>query len=129
MNDVSQAMVTFEGGRASHCQLAAYHAPEPLRYVFHHIQPQEAGGVTAEENLAQVCDGCHIAVHVLLYALARGGGSLPAGVRVNRRQLALARQGYEACAAAGTVNRIPDEGGALVFAGPAGASAQYGRKR
>src|SRR5262249_12710475 len=84
------AVVYLEGaGPAVRCQLAAYHAPRPLRFVWHHIQPAAAGGATIAANLAQVCDNCHYAVHVIMWQLAN---SQPLS-RCSRAQLLLARQG------------------------------------
>lgn len=94
-------------GKADHCQASATHSPAPLRFVWHHIQPHEAGGATVPENLASCCDGCHYSIHRLLWHLAQG---LPLGPVPRRAQLALAEQGYAACQAAGTAGQIPNEG-------------------
>lgn len=94
-------------GPAEKCTASASHNPVPLRYVWHHIQPQEAGGQTVPANLAEICDSCHFSIHRLLWHLAR---NLPIGPVPRQAQLALAQRGYEACVAAGTVARIPDEG-------------------
>ena len=96
-------------GKADHCEIStmASHYPPPLRFVWHHIQPQEAGGATVATNLAQLCDSCHYAIHDVMHALAK---ELPVP-RAHRDQLKLAREGYEACVAAGTVGKIPNEGG------------------
>jgi len=96
-----------EIGTADHYQISRRHIPQPLRFVWHHIQPHEAGGATTAENLAQLCDSCHYSTHRLLWHLARGE---PLGIVPRRAQLELARQGYAACQAAGTVDRIPNEG-------------------
>jgi HNH endonuclease len=45
-------------GKPTYCQGAENHNPKPLRYVWHHILPQEAGGQTTRENLASLCDSC-----------------------------------------------------------------------
>jgi HNH endonuclease len=94
-------------GRATSCQLARYHRPLPLRYVWHHILPEACGGRTEPGNLAQVCDSCHYSVHMLLWWLANGG--IPAGITGSRAQLLLARRGYTLAQAAGTADRIPKE--------------------
>ena len=94
-------------GRATTCQASGSHDPVPLRFVWHHVQPHEAGGATEPANLVQVCDSCHYSVHRLLWHLARltDPGFVP-----RRAQLDLARRGYAACQAAGTVAQIPNEG-------------------
>ena len=94
-------------GTADHCQVSRHHRPEPLRFVWHHIQPHEAGGPTITENMASLCDNCHMSTHRLLWHLAQG---LPLGPVPRRAQLELAKQGYVACQRAGTVDRIPNEG-------------------
>jgi len=103
-----EALTTIEGiGTASTCTASITHDPKPLRFVWHHIQPHEAGGPTTPANLAQVCDSCHYSIHRLLWHLAQGA---PPGFIPRRTQLALARQGYSACVTAGTVAKIPNEG-------------------
>jgi hypothetical protein len=92
---------------AAKCEASGSHTPLPLRYVWHHIQPHEAGGPTEAGNLVQLCDSCHYTVHRLLWHLAR---NLPMGPVPRRAQLALARTGYAACQAAGTTGQIPNEG-------------------
>lgn len=94
-------------GKADHCQASGSHNPVPLRFVWHHIQPQEAGGKTVAANLAQCCDSCHMSIHRLMWHMAN---ALPLGPVPRAAQLELARQGYAACVAAGTVALIPDEG-------------------
>ncbi len=94
-------------GRAATCVASASHSPEPLRYVWHHVQPKEAGGATIPENLASVCDSCHYTIHRLMWNLAQG---LSIGTVPRKTQLALAQQGYNKCLAAGTVAKIPNEG-------------------
>ncbi len=107
MQDMS-ALLTVPGlGKAGHCVVSGSHSPEPLRFVWHHIQPHEAGGPTVPANLLECCDSCHYSVHRLMFQLARG---LPLDPAPRRQTLAYARQGYEACLAAGTVSQIPDEG-------------------
>jgi HNH endonuclease len=100
------------------CEITAYHVPEPVRFVLHHIQPKEAGGATVESNLANLCDNCHYGVHRLMYymRLQNEGNTLTSDQQQlldhppRRAQLALAKQGFDACVAAGTVNDIPNEG-------------------
>ena len=94
-------------GKAASCQLAIIHQPKPLRFVWHHVLPETCGGLTQTGNLASVCDNDHYAVHVLMWYLANGG--IPLGVKGTRKQLALARLGYEQAVAAGTAGRIPKE--------------------
>ena len=100
-------MLTVAGvPKATTCVITNRHYPQPLRFVVHHIMPQEAGGQTVAENLVQLCDSCHYTIHRLMWYMAHGT-TLP---KVMRKQLALAQQGYDACVAAGTVNKIPNEG-------------------
>ena len=94
-------------GPATTCQGSGTHSPAPLRHVWHHIQPHDAGGPTDPANLVELCDSCHYSVHRLLWHLAKG---LPTGPVPRRAQLALARRGYAACVAAGTVAQIANEG-------------------
>jgi hypothetical protein len=100
-------LLEFRGVTASRCLASASHSPVPLRFVWHHVQPHEAGGLTVPENLVELCDSCHYSIHRLLWHLAKG---LPAGLVPRQAQLALATRGYDACVAAGTVARIPNEG-------------------
>lgn len=101
------ALLTFKGEAAGYCVASGSHSPVPLRFVWHHIQPQEAGGPTVATNLASLCDTCHYSIHRLMWHMARG---MDLGPVPRLAQLALARQGYEACVAAGTVGQIPNEG-------------------
>jgi len=102
------AAATLPGiGTADHCQISKTHRPEPLRFVWHHVMPHEAGGPTTPENLAQLCDSCHYSTHRLLWHLAKG---LDLGPVPRQAQLRLARRGYAACQRAGTVDKIPNEG-------------------
>ena len=94
-------------GPATTCQASGTHNPTPLRFVWHHVQPHEAGGPTAAANLIEVCDSCHYSIHRLLWHLAKG---LPTGPVPRRAQLTFAQRGYAACVAAGTVAQIPNEG-------------------
>jgi len=95
-------------GPATTCQVTTdtAHRPAVLRHVWHHIQPKEAGGLTEQANLAQVCDSCHYTIHRLMWYMAHGT-ALP---KAHRNQLKIAQQGYDLCVAAGTVNKIPNEG-------------------
>lgn len=95
-------------GYATRCEVVDKHWPRPLRYVWHHILPQQAGGPTTPTNLAQLCDNCHYAVHHLMWML-KEGAAIPGGMKRSRRYH-LALQGYQAAVAAGTVDRIPNEG-------------------
>lgn len=99
-------------GKATHCQITVDHQPTPLRFIWHHILPQAAGGKSVVDNLAQLCDNCHYATHALLYELKTTGTITPNPANDLERE-ALARQGYEAAVAAGTVDHIPDEGSAI----------------
>lgn len=94
-------------GHATECEGSGSHRPQPLRFVWHHIQPHECGGPTEPGNLVQLCDSCHYSVHRLLWHMARG---LPLGPVPRRAQLDLARTGYLRCIAAGTISKIPNEG-------------------
>ncbi len=91
--------------RAAAC-VVGFHRPKPMRFVWHHVQPLVAGGKTVPANLASLCDSCHYSIHVLLWHLGQRTTPL---VKGTRRQRALARRGYEACVAAGTVGLIPKE--------------------
>lgn len=111
-------LLTYQGARAVYCAASASHTPTPLRYVWHHIQPQEAGGVTDTANLVQLCDTCHYTVHRLMWVMRLIALTQPT-TEVQREyithpprraQLTLAQQGYEACRLAGTIDRIPNEG-------------------
>jgi hypothetical protein len=88
------------------CRITTAHNPVPLRFVLHHVQPAEAGGPTVAENLADVCDSCHYSAHRVMWEMAKG---LPVE-KVHRNILKLAKTGYDACVAAGTVDKIPNEG-------------------
>ena len=105
---MTEALTTLpEFGAATTCVASGSHNPKPLRFVWHHVQPHEAGGPTVAANLAQLCDSCHYSVHRLLWHLAQG---VAVGMVPRKSQLALAQQGYNACVAAGTVTKIPNEG-------------------
>jgi HNH endonuclease len=103
-----EALTEIPGiGKAARCTASRSHNPVPLRFVWHHIQPQEAGGATVPANLAELCDSCHYSIHRLMWNMAR---QLPLGPVPRAAQLAYAQQGYFACVAAGTAGQIPDEG-------------------
>jgi len=112
-------LLTFNGFKATRCEASGTHNPVPLRYVWHHVQPQEAGGETVPENLVQVCDSCHYTIHRILWVMARIAQGKPGTSDEQREyithpprraQLALASIGYERCLAAGTIAQIPNEG-------------------
>jgi len=96
-------------GRAVACAIATNtpHRPTPLRFVWHHIQPQEAGGATVTENLVSLCDSCHYSIHRILWTLKQG---TPLPKHLNSTQVGYAQAGYSRCVAAGTVAQIPNEG-------------------
>jgi len=52
------AEVELLGVRATKCVVSVSHSPRPLRFVWHHVQPHEAGGPTTPANLIEVCDSC-----------------------------------------------------------------------
>lgn len=111
-------MLTFEGTPATMCVASATHNPMPVRFVWHHIQPQDAGGQTVPENLAQLCDSCHYTIHRMMWVMrlvALGQTLTPQQQKLittppRRAQLVLAGKGYEACRVAGTIDKIPNEG-------------------
>jgi len=92
-------------GHATCCQSGSFHRPKPLRFVWHHILPQVCGGKTEPANLVALCDNCHYSVHILLWQLGQGTGS----VTGTRAQTRIATQGYAAAVAAGTTGKIPKE--------------------
>ncbi len=112
------ALLTVNGVPATKCVASATHSPTPLRYVWHHVQPQEAGGQTVPANLAELCDSCHYTIHRILWVMAQIALGKPVTdvqrgyiTRPPRKaQLSLATAGYDACVAAGTVAKIPNEG-------------------
>lgn len=95
-------------GQATDCSVthAASHRPVPVRFVWHHVQPKEAGGQTVAANLIELCDSCHYTIHRLMWNMKQ---SLPQP-KVHKNQLKFATEGYQACVAAGTVAQIPNEG-------------------
>jgi hypothetical protein len=111
-NEFSMDAGTFLAGRgkAFYCQAADYHAPVPIRFVWHHILPLSCGGRSTEDNLVQVCDSCHYAIHRLMVDLLNNAGifvELKRFARGNRANWALA--GYKAAVAAGTQANLPRE--------------------
>jgi hypothetical protein len=112
------ALLEFRGRPATQCVASSSHDPEPLRFVWHHVQPQGAGGETVESNLAELCDSCHYTIHRLLWYLAQQhrGVILTDAQEAElahpprRRQRKVAQQGFDACVAAGTVPAIANEG-------------------
>jgi hypothetical protein len=100
------------------CSVTTHHVPRVSRFVWHHIQPQEAGGITDDANLTNLCDNCHYTIHRMMFALACAqlGKPVPPEYQdvvdnpPRRAQLALAQQGFNACVTAGTVALIPNEG-------------------
>jgi hypothetical protein len=98
-------------GRATNCAITDHHRPTPLRYVWHHILPLTCGGKSEAANLVSLCDSCHFAVHMLMTDLKLHNGQLtiPATLRTRKRER-LARSGYQQAVAAGTVDKIPNEG-------------------
>jgi|SRR5215472_2117420 len=99
-------------GAAAACQIDAVHNPRPLRFVWHHILPQAAGGKTEPDNLAALCDTCHYAVHALLSGLAEDG-QLDPNPDYHPDRVALAQQGYDHAVALGTVKKLPHESHAV----------------
>ena len=91
---------------ATSCSVTRYHYPAPLRFIWHHIQPKEAGGTTTPDNLASLCDSCHYSIHRVLFAMAKNE-PLP---KAHKKQTAIALAGYQKCVTAGTVGKIPNEG-------------------
>ncbi len=91
-------------------------APAPMRYVWHHVLPQRlpqtCGGLTVAANLVELCDNCHFGVHALLYQMKINGVVTPSPIN-NKARVALAARGYQAAVAAGTVDKIPNEGSAV----------------
>lgn len=98
-------------GRATSCVITRWHHPKPLRFVWHHVLPETAGGLTDLNNLISLCDSCHYAIHGLMYVLAKKDGSTVMwgkdGSRAERRY---ALMGYQLAVKAGTVAKIPNEG-------------------
>jgi len=109
--DVLHAHEFIEGiGKAQNCVVSRSHRPVPMRYVWHHVLPTTCGGLSVSENLVSCCDSCHYAIHALLYQLKVNGAVTPSPGN-NLARVALAQRGYQAAVAAGTVAKIPNEGG------------------
>jgi len=49
-----------------HCVVHGYHYPKPVRTVKHHIIPLAHGGPDTAENLVDICDTGHYAIHEYL---------------------------------------------------------------
>lgn len=113
-----EPLLVFAGSPANRCDASASHDPEPLRHIWHHIQPKEAGGQTVSANLVQLCDSCHYTVHRIMWIMAQlaQGQVISDQQRYEytrpprRAQLKLAETGYDACRIAGTIPQIPNEG-------------------
>lgn len=102
-------------GPATTCAAYAHHRPRPMRFVWHHILPQVCGGKTKAMNLVQLCDSCHYSVHALMTELVLVNGDPHKIAHLGTAsQRALALTGYDEAAAAGTTDRIPNEGGSAV---------------
>lgn len=107
------ALLVVDGVRASTCTGSPTHRPRPTRFVWHHVLPQVCGGLTVPANLAQLCDNCHYTVHALLFELKIHAGNSGSWGRLGTvGQRGLAWQGYADALAAGTVDKIPNEGSA-----------------
>ena len=104
-------LLAFQGVKATNCVAAPHHTPVPLRFVFHHVLPLAAGGLTTSANLVSVCDSCHYAIHAMLYEMATNAGELTTLKKFKGTpRWALAAQGYTRALAAGTVGKLPNEG-------------------
>jgi hypothetical protein len=103
----SEGPVTLAGyGTADHCDAYGEHRPRPLRFVWHHVLPQACGGATVADNLVQLCDTCHYAIHELLWRLKKGEEWHRDGVRGQRE---IAQRGWDAAVQVGTQDLIPHE--------------------
>ena len=100
-------------GRASKCEVSDSHRPEPMRYIWHHVLPKTCGGRSVSANLVALCDNCHFGVHALLYQMKVNGIVTQSSIN-NRARVKLAIQGYQAAVVAGTVDKIPNEGSAVL---------------
>lgn len=97
-------------GKASYCQVADYHQPVPIRFVWHHILPLACGGRSTNDNLVQCCDSCHFAIHRLMSDLLAGNGSFVEFKRfANSTRAIWALTGYKLAVAAGTQANLPRE--------------------
>lgn len=88
------------------CANPVHHAPPPARSVRHHILPLEAGGTNTDDNKVWLCDTDHYTVHHIMYEWAQG--RVVHGFDAYQRNLAA--EGYGRAVAAGTVDKIPNEG-------------------
>lgn len=98
-------------GKASYCRCTSYHNPVPLRFVWHHIMPEACGGSSKSSNLASVCDNCHYGIHAIMSDLKNNNGQLmkfKSFAGTIRHHLAVS--GYQQAVAAGTADKIPNEG-------------------
>lgn len=116
---MTEALTHYDAvGTAGSCTVTRTHQPEPVRFVWHHVQPKEAGGQTVASNLVEICDNCHYTIHRLMWIMASQSLGRPVTpdqlgmlARPPRRvQLGIAKEGFAACQAAGTVPQIPNEG-------------------
>lgn len=115
---MNEPLLEFAGSPANRCDASASHTPHPVRFVWHHIQPKEAGGQTVSANLVQLCDSCHYTVHRLMWIMALIALQGPINDQQRallskpprKAQLKLAADGYDACRIAGTIAQIPNEG-------------------
>lgn len=101
-------------GPATTCVAYKQHRPKAMRFVWHHVLPQACGGESTPENVISLCDNCHYAIHHLMYALRTVKGDTHkiigwehAGTREERHYAGV---GYQRAVAAGTVDKIPNEG-------------------
>lgn len=105
-------------GPATSCCVTKAHSPSPVRFVWHHVQPKEAGGQTVAANLISICDNCHYTIHRLMWIMACQALAKPVtpdqvallAKPPRQAQLRYARVGFAACQAAGTVAQVPNEG-------------------
>jgi hypothetical protein len=100
-------------GKAESCVSTSIHHPVPFRYVWHHVLPQVCGGKSVSGNLISVCDNCHLAIHALMYMLAQNNGEFTTH-HGTTAQRAWAKAGYKLAVAAGTVEKLPNEGGSVL---------------
>lgn len=97
-------------GKASMCECSDYHSPVPLRFVWHHILPLACGGRSTADNLIQVCDSCHYAIHRMMSDMVANNGELVEFKRFARtKRAAVAEQGYLLAKVMGTLTDMPKE--------------------
>lgn len=108
---MSGALYLAVVGHATNCANPVAHSPRPSRFVWHHVLPQIAGGQTVASNLVSLCDNCHYSTHALMYEMRLHEGVIKTRRSVKLRELAYA--GYQAARTAGTVGKLPDEGGSI----------------